>query len=40
MRDPTDTDAPWSLWDQAKQGEREQIISMMKIIIGKTGTAG
>jgi transcriptional regulator with XRE-family HTH domain len=40
MRDPSDTDAPWSLWDQAKQGQREQIISMMKIIVGKTGTDG
>ena len=41
MRDPTDTDAPWSLWDQAQKGQREQIIGMMKIILGnKTGTSG
>ena len=41
MRNPEDADAPWSLWDQAKQGEREQIVSMMKIIVGRrTGTDG
>lgn len=41
MRDPTDEGAPWTLWEQAKQGEREQIISMMRIIIGgRTGTDG
>lgn len=41
MRDPTDSDAPWTLWEQAKKGQREQIISMMKIIVGdKAGTTG
>lgn len=25
MRDPTDADAIWSLWDRASQGERGQI---------------
>lgn len=39
MRNPLDTEAPWSIWDQAKPGERAQIISMMKIIVGqKNGT--
>lgn len=41
MRNPLDTEAVWSLWDQAKKGQRDQIVSMMKIIIGdKAGTGG
>lgn len=40
MRNPADTEAVWSLWDRAKKGEREQIIGMMKLIVGKTGTDG
>lgn len=39
MRNPLDTEAPWSIWDQAKPAQRQQIISMMKIIVGdKNGT--
>lgn len=37
MRDPTDSEALWSIWDQAKQGQRQQIVEMSKIIL-KTGT--
>ncbi|MEN3229219.1 helix-turn-helix transcriptional regulator [Methylorubrum rhodesianum] len=41
MRNPLDTEAPWSLWDQADKGKREQIISIMRVIVGgKTGTGG
>ncbi|MRI57383.1 XRE family transcriptional regulator [Methylobacterium sp. DB1607] len=41
MRNPLDTEAPWSLWDQADTGKREQIISIMKVIVGgRDGTNG
>lgn len=32
MRDPTDDEAIWSIWDQAKPGEREQIIAVAKAL--------
>src|SRR5262245_21332200 len=28
MRDPTDPDAIWSVWDQAKPGERRMIVDI------------
>lgn len=37
MRDPTDPDAMWSIWDRAKPGERRMIVDIAKTII-KTGT--
>lgn len=37
MRDPTDPDAIWSVWDQAKPGQRKQIVEIAKTLI-KTGT--
>lgn len=37
MRDPTDPDAIWSVWDQAKPGQRRQIVEVAKTLI-KTGT--
>lgn len=37
MRDPTDPEGIWSLWDQAKPIERRQIVETAKIIL-KTGT--
>jgi len=37
MRDPSDPDAFWSLWDQAKPGQRRQIVDLAKNIL-KTGT--
>lgn len=40
MRDPTDPEGIWSLWDQAKNGQRRQIVDVVKVIIGKTGTDG
>ena len=37
MRDPRDQDSIWSLWDQAKPGERRRIIALVREI-AKTGT--
>lgn len=37
MRDPTDSDAIWSLWERAKPGERRMIVDIARTII-KTGT--
>jgi transcriptional regulator with XRE-family HTH domain len=37
MRDPTDPDAIWSIWDLAKPGQRRQIVEIAKTLV-KTGT--
>lgn len=37
MRDPTDSEALWSIWDQAKPGERQMLVDIAKTVI-KTGT--
>lgn len=37
MRDPTDPDAIWSIWDNAKPGERQMIVDIAKTLT-KTGT--
>ena len=37
MRDPTDPEAIWSIWDNAKQGERKMILDIARTIV-KTGT--
>lgn len=37
MRDPSEPDAIWSVWDQAKPGERKMIVDIAKTIT-KTGT--
>lgn len=37
MRDPTDEDAVWSLWNDAKVGERQMIENIVKTVL-KTGT--
>lgn len=39
MRDPTDHDAIWSIWEQAKPGERRQIVEVAKTLI-RTGSGG
>lgn len=39
MRDPSDPDGMWSIWDQAKPGERQMIVEVAKTIV-KTGTGG
>src|SRR4051794_29881774 len=37
MRDPTEPDAIWSIWDSAKPGQRRQIVEIAKTLV-KTGT--
>lgn len=37
MRDPTQPDAIWSVWEKASAGQREQIIEVAKALI-RTGT--
>jgi transcriptional regulator with XRE-family HTH domain len=37
MRDPSDEEAVWSLWDKAKTGDRKMIESIVRTVI-KTGT--
>jgi transcriptional regulator with XRE-family HTH domain len=37
MRNPQDNDAIWSLWEQAKLGERQMITEIARTIV-KTGT--
>jgi transcriptional regulator with XRE-family HTH domain len=37
MRDPEDPEAIWSIWDNAKQGEKKKILDMARSIV-KTGT--
>lgn len=37
MRDPTDDDAVWSIWDKAKPAERRMIVDIAKTVT-KTGT--
>lgn len=37
MRDPTKEDAMWSLWDQAKEGQKQEIEKYAEFIV-RTGT--
>lgn len=37
MRDPSEPDAIWSVWDQAKPAERRQIVEIAKTLL-KTGS--
>lgn len=37
IRDPSDPEAIWSVWDQAKPAERRQIVEIAKTLI-KTGS--
>jgi len=37
MRDPTDPDALWSIWDQALPAERKTIVEVVKAVV-RTGT--
>jgi len=38
MRDPTREDAIWSLWDQAKEGQRQEIEKYAEFVVKRTGT--
>ena len=37
MRNPTDSEGLWSIWDQAKPAQRQQIVEIAKTIT-RTGT--
>lgn len=39
MRNPEEPEAIWSIWDKAKQGERELIEQLARSVV-KTGTKG
>lgn len=38
IRDPTDPEGIWSIWDNAKPGERTMIIDLARTVVKKTGT--
>lgn len=41
IRDPSDPDGIWSIWDHAKPGEKKQIVEVSRVIVGgRTGTEG
>ena len=37
MRDPADSEGLWSIWDQAKPGERQMLVDIAKTVV-KTAT--
>lgn len=37
MRDPSDPEGIWSLWDKAEQGDRKMIVDLARTVL-KTGT--
>jgi transcriptional regulator with XRE-family HTH domain len=37
MRSPSDSEAIWSIWDQAKEGEREMIVDLAKTVLKRAG---
>lgn len=37
MRNPQDTDAIWSVWEQAKPGQRRQIVEIAKTLLKTAG---
>lgn len=38
MRNPSDPEGMWAIWDEAKQADRQKIVAIAKIITGKTAT--
>jgi len=40
MRNPSDPEGIWSVWERAKQGQRKQIVEVARVIVGHTGTDG
>lgn len=34
IRDPTDPEGIWSIWERAEPGQRKQAIELLKVIIG------
>lgn len=39
MRDPTDPEGLWSIWDQVKPAQRRQAIELLRVIIGGRSAA-
>lgn len=37
MRNPLDTEAPWSIWETLEPAQREQAIQMLRVIQGGKG---
>lgn len=37
MRDPSDPQGIWSVWDNAKPGDKKKIVSAARIIVGEDG---
>lgn len=35
IRNPLEPEAIWSIWDQAKKGERQQIVEIAKVIVNR-----
>ena len=40
IRDPSDPEGIWSLWDRAKPGQRKQILAVVEGLLKATGTDG
>lgn len=35
IRDPSDPEGIWSIWDHAKKGERQQIVELAKVVTSR-----
>jgi transcriptional regulator with XRE-family HTH domain len=40
IRDPSEPESMWTLWERAKPGERRQIRTVAEALIARTGTDG
>jgi transcriptional regulator with XRE-family HTH domain len=40
IRNPTDPEGIWSLWEQLKPGQREAALAMLQGLVQRTGTNG
>lgn len=38
MRDPSDREGIWSLWDKLKDVQRKTVLDMLEGLVGRTGT--
>lgn len=39
-RDPSDSEAIWSIWDQLDNSGREHVVDLAKTVLKRTGTGG
>lgn len=39
-RDPSDSEAIWSIWDQLDSSGREHVVDLAKTVLKRTGTGG